>query len=339
MAIVGAGFAGLGLAWHLLSSHEVSCTVFDQEGIGTGASGVASGLLHPFPAVASHYSFMGKEAMHESLCLLNIASQYSREKIADRGGIFKLALTDADKRNYSQLSLRYERLQWWDRMQLQQELHGIKAFPALMIEQGVTVFCEEYLHALWRACAEKGGELKKQRIEAVSDLAGYDIKILCVGASIQKWDPHWKLQLIKGQILTCKAPYPLSAKSVIAQGYLAITKDPLIYHMGSSYEHHYQETAPSLETAKSLIFQKSARYIECLAELKILQCRAAVRVVSPRTHLPVIKKYGQGFYALTAFGSRGLLYHGLLAKQLAESILCRDDERISREFFLSQGYT
>lgn len=51
-AVLGAGFAGLSVAWHLLqlSPQELHLSVdlYDEIGIGGGASGVAGGLLHPY---------------------------------------------------------------------------------------------------------------------------------------------------------------------------------------------------------------------------------------------------------------------------------------------------
>lgn len=334
VAIIGAGFAGLSLAWHLLS-FKVQCTVFDKKGIGQGASGVASGLLHPFPAAASNYSFMGKEALHDSMKLLQEAQKYSREKIADFSGILKLALEDEQKKNYGLLTRRYEGLKWLEVEQVKKEIPCAKSSPALLIENGITVFCKRYLEALWHSCQEKGGDFKIEEIQDLADLEEYPIKVLCCGSSIKTFDPTIPLQLVKGQVLVCRAPYPLSLHSVVAKGYIAITEDPLIYHIGSSYEHHFKEEGPWMEKAKELIFEQLSYYTGIVNELEVLGCRSGVRVMYPKTHLPIIKKYPKGIYAMTAFGSRGLLYHGLLARQLTEMILFGDQTRISREFFLS----
>ena len=335
VAIVGAGFAGLSLAWHLLSCPEVSCTIFDDKGIGKGASGIASGLLHPFPAAATKYSFMGQEAMHCSIELLKVAQRYSKEKVADFSGILKLACDDEEKKSYSALTRRYEGVRWLETGLMRKEVSFIKPCPALLIENGITVFCEKYLKGLWLACQDKKAELKLQAIQQLSHIDEYDIKVMCSGQFIRVFDPQLKLQCIKGQILTCKAPYPLTSRSIIAKGYIAITSDPFIYQIGSTYEHHYKEEAPSIEIAKKLIFEQCSTYTDIVKELKVLECKAGVRIANPKTHLPIIKKYSSREYAITALGSRGLLYHGLVGKQLAQSILSGEEGRISREFFLS----
>ncbi len=45
IAIVGSGFSGCGVCWHLLQSEGVEITLFSA---GGGASHIASGLLHPY---------------------------------------------------------------------------------------------------------------------------------------------------------------------------------------------------------------------------------------------------------------------------------------------------
>ena len=51
-AVLGAGFAGLAVAWHLLAAatprRPVHVEVFDAHGLGGSASAAAAGLLHPF---------------------------------------------------------------------------------------------------------------------------------------------------------------------------------------------------------------------------------------------------------------------------------------------------
>ena len=51
-AVIGGGFAGAALAWHLLAAASarvpVSVTLYDGAGLCGGASRAAAGLLHPF---------------------------------------------------------------------------------------------------------------------------------------------------------------------------------------------------------------------------------------------------------------------------------------------------
>ena len=83
IAVVGAGFAGLSVCHHLLQSCEV--TVFDPLGIGGGASGISTGLLHPFPARLSIRSWLAGEGMDASRELLLVAEKaLGKAAIVDR---------------------------------------------------------------------------------------------------------------------------------------------------------------------------------------------------------------------------------------------------------------
>ncbi|KAK1395927.1 DAO domain-containing protein [Heracleum sosnowskyi] len=75
-AVLGAGFAGLSVTWHLLQhspkENHVCIDIYDDVGIGGGASGVSGGLLHPYsPKVKPLWRSM--ECWKESLKLLSIA--------------------------------------------------------------------------------------------------------------------------------------------------------------------------------------------------------------------------------------------------------------------------
>uniref|UniRef100_A0ACD6AB10 Uncharacterized protein n=1 Tax=Avena sativa TaxID=4498 RepID=A0ACD6AB10_AVESA len=77
-AVLGAGFAGISVAWHLLkhSSKDslVSVDVYDENGVGGGASGVSGGLLHPYSPKAK-LLWRGAEFWKESMGLLHSAEQ------------------------------------------------------------------------------------------------------------------------------------------------------------------------------------------------------------------------------------------------------------------------
>ena len=55
-------------------------------------------------------------------------------------------------------------------------------------------------------------------------------------------------------------------------------------------------------------------------DLTIEGCKAGIRVCRRGDYLPYIEKISKRVYAITAMGSRGLLYHAYYGKQLAEEI-------------------
>ncbi|CAH2078698.1 unnamed protein product [Thlaspi arvense] len=79
-AVLGAGFAGISVAWHLLNDSpkdlRLSVDVYDEIGIGGGASGVSGGLLHPY-SPKGKLLWHGAECWRECLELLNVAESSS----------------------------------------------------------------------------------------------------------------------------------------------------------------------------------------------------------------------------------------------------------------------
>ncbi|CAL9222724.1 unnamed protein product [Arabidopsis halleri] len=86
-AVLGAGFAGIFVAWHLLKCPKelrLSVDVYDEIGIGGGASGVSGGLLHPY-SPKGKLLWHGAECWRECLELLNVAETAASYPPADKG--------------------------------------------------------------------------------------------------------------------------------------------------------------------------------------------------------------------------------------------------------------
>lgn len=86
-AVVGAGLAGLAVAY-FLRQKGCSVTIFDKSGVGAGASGIASGLLHPYPGKKGLLSKYGFEALAATTDLLDRVEEQG-EKVTLRNGIIK----------------------------------------------------------------------------------------------------------------------------------------------------------------------------------------------------------------------------------------------------------
>src|SRR5579864_6815899 len=87
IAIIGAGLSGLSLAWHLIDSASV--TLFDHKGIGGGASGIAAGLMHPYPGQQGLRSFLATEGLLATKRLLAVAQKKSALPLALENGIIR----------------------------------------------------------------------------------------------------------------------------------------------------------------------------------------------------------------------------------------------------------
>ena len=106
---------------------------------------------------------------------------------------------------------------------------------------------------------------------------------------------HWRAVL--------KAP---SSGAKSPRQYMAVTEDPLICHVGATYERDSRSDIPDREAAIRLL----------QPTLPVLNVRAGVRVTNPAHYFPILERINPKTWALTAFGSRGLLYHAYFAKRL-----------------------
>jgi glycine/D-amino acid oxidase-like deaminating enzyme len=293
-AIVGAGFAGLALAWHLLQ-----VDVFDPLGIGGGASGVSTGLLHPYPGEQGRLSLRAYEGIASTKKLLQHAAEALGTKVADESGIIRLVWNEEQHEVFS----RYPDVSLLEK-------------NVFLIRSGITVYPSLYLRGLWLACERKGGRLHHQKIDSTMSLASYDRTIVAAGAGVFgfKESQELKLKRIKGQILTCrkKSGSPPLERSIIAKGYAAKDISEDLFHLGSTYEKEFVSAEPDLKVATELLLPKLAAFG---MEGDVVGCRAGIRVSFMNHYMPSIVRWGEKCWAVTGLGSRGLLYHGLLAEE------------------------
>jgi glycine/D-amino acid oxidase-like deaminating enzyme len=276
IAVIGAGFAGLAAAYYLADRFAV--TVFDQKGVGGGASGVSAGLLHPYPGEKGRKSWHSDEGMEETRKLLKIGEGEMGREVANYGGVIRVG-----------------------RVEGEEDLGD----GHVLIRRGVTVFTKLYLEGLFRACQKRGVELVIKKIGGLQDTDGYDYKVIAAGAGVREF-AKLPVNFVKGQVLTCSLEQPLK-KSICAKQYMAVTEDPYICHFGSTYERDFTSDAPCLETAVQLLKPR----------LPVLGCQAAIRVTNPAHYFPILEEIQPKVWVITALGSRGLLYHAYLGKKLA----------------------
>lgn len=286
IAIVGAGLAGLAAALNLSRNHQVA--IFDAQGIGAGASGASTGLLHPYPGEKGRQSWKANAAMRATLELLCISEGALGRPVAHYGGILKLGMCLSPGSDV--------------------EVLGKNRY---FICSGVTVFVASYLQGLWKACEQRGAALKIQKIASLQELESFDAIILCAGAGIRHFPEcsHLRINFVKGQALICEHAEPLEC-SIVAKQYIALTEAPGICHLGATYERNFISEEPDLEAAVKLL----------KPQFRVLGCRAGVRVTNPAHYFPILEKINPKTWVITALGSRGLLYHGYMGELLTQAL-------------------
>lgn len=306
IAIVGAGFSGLAVCFHLSQACKV--TLFDSKGIGKGASGVSSGLLHPYPAADGKRSYKADLALKEAKELLQSLQNFSDSPLFHDKGIMRHAWTEEQCARFKTHIHNYQDV----------EQCGENLF---LIRSALTIYVPRYLEALWAACESFGASLEIKTLSSVDELKEYDKVILAAGWGMKDFKEcsHLRINYVKGQKLVCQtADNDTLPQSVMSKKYLARMEISNQFEIGSTYERGFTDDLPCLETALKELHPALEEFSK---EAQVMECKAGVRVTRKEGYLPIAEKLSDRCFALTAMGSRGLLYHAYYGKMVAQTIL------------------
>ncbi|GAQ81431.1 hypothetical protein KFL_000800100 [Klebsormidium nitens] len=242
-AIIGAGFAGVAVTWHLLqhatSASPICIDLFDEVGIAGGASGVAGGLLHAFSNKGTSL-WMGQEGYAATLRLLEAAERAQGEAptaeeslIARRKGILRPAVEQRLADNYKKhaesappiddshvVGGRAAIVNGETARKLVPGLAEPVGDTALFLPRGITINPTRYLEGLWRACEQQAGDrgpgrpratLHKQKVDSLAGLsqAGYTAVVICSGAAAVRFPEvacELHLSMCRGRVVELHPP-------------------------------------------------------------------------------------------------------------------------------------
>ncbi len=310
VCVVGAGLAGLSVAWHL-AKQGVEVSLFDSKGIGGGASSVSTGLMHPFPGKKGTRSLRSDEGMKETLLLLDVAEQAIGRSVALRNGLFRAAVTEEQKSSFR--AFQDPDVEWKEI-----SLSELAVHEGLWIAKGVSVFSHLYLQGLWKACSSLGVQFYEECYDYEKrDRSLFDAIVLAGGWEMIDLPICQKLplRLVLGQSVFCRWQRPLPF-SIVSNGHMSVTEDPEICHLGSTYEHSRH---PDPNQVQALMKRIGSFYLP-VDELKIQEVRFGIRIAPKDGHMPIVKEVSPHTWVFTGLGSRGMLYHALLGRELAETI-------------------
>ncbi len=317
IAVVGAGLAGLGVAWHLQKRSEV--VLFDPQGVGGGASGVSTGLLHPFAGRRALRSWRATEGMQATRALLQVAENALGRPVAEHTGVLRLALSDAQRADFQLRASEDPEAIWCESSDVLARVPLAVKAGGLWIPSGIAVYSRSYLDGLWRACSAAGATLERRSIHALHELDAFDHIVLATGSQTLQFAECGALPLerVKGQTLLCRWPSKLPC-SLIGSGHLTPTEDSALCQIGSTYEHRFRDEAPDL-AARTYLREKAAAFYPPVKDFEVIEQRAAVRMAfqDRGAYRPLVAQVAPRAWVFTALGSRGLLYHALLGEHLA----------------------
>jgi len=324
IAILGAGFCGLAAAWHLKKNDNIEITLFDPLGIGKGASGVAAGLLHKYAGSHAKRNWRSEEGYQATLDLLRVAEEELGIPVARNSGMLRVAHSKEQELDFEECSQNNpDDVHWRSAEECKEAVPSLVPLPGIFIDTAMIVDCERYLQGLWLACQRKGVTLEKRGIHSLAELSAYDIIVCAMGAATNSIVElqHIKLKPVKGQVLSCRwpddvapLPYPINS-----QAYLLMNPDNKSCIVGATFEREFVTTDPDLTTALDEILPKLHAFFPYLDASSVITCRAGTRAATP-DHKPLLIKATENCWVLSGMGSKGLLYHALFAKELAELI-------------------
>ncbi|HEX2582622.1 MAG TPA: FAD-dependent oxidoreductase [Chlamydiales bacterium] len=304
VAIIGAGLAGLAVAWHL-KEREAEVTLFGP--LGGGASGVSTGLLHPFPGKMALPSWKAEEGMQAAIELLNVAEKSLGQPVANRAGVFRFALQSIQREKFC------VRPEWKE----QSPVPAAANLPGLWIAEGMTVYSRLYLQGLFQACLAKGIHFEETKVQSLNALSSFDRVVLAAGHETLRF-VDLPLEPVKGQALLCRSKDPLPL-SLIGNGHISPTEDPALCQIGSTYEHNFTDALPHKEVIPELL-AKAAVFYPPAKEFEVVDVRAGIRLGKKGVSKPYIAQLDPRTWVFTGLGSRGLLYHALFGKRIASSL-------------------
>ncbi|XP_062233463.1 uncharacterized protein LOC133930752 [Phragmites australis] len=292
-AVLGAGFAGLSVAWHLLKhspkDSRVCVDIYDDNGVGGGASGVSGGLLHPYSPKVK-LLWRGAEFWKESMDLLRSAELANGSTGSDttsqdetliwRRGILRAPTTEkaADiLLENAQSCLQSCSLQVLDSDAAQRLIPGL-CVPfdfAVYMPLAMNINPKKYLQALFFACQNLAGEasispsaqkefnLYKDHIDNLRQLAGnYDSVIICLGAnarSLPELANKLPLRTCRGVIAEFELPsdtvdedeYGTQSPSILSDAWLAF-QGPRSVSIGSTWQWKDENYASTVSDEEAL---------------------------------------------------------------------------------------
>ncbi|XP_062010546.1 uncharacterized protein LOC133726922 isoform X1 [Rosa rugosa] len=321
-AVLGAGFAGLSVAYHLLKQcpkdSNLRIDVFDEVGIGGGASGVSGGLLHPYSPKAK-LLWRAAECWDEALRLLTVAEaalppNSDDAPIVRRRGILRPALSMKNMmvlKDNAQNGLASCRIEAIDEDGAQNLVPGICSpfNTSFYMPEAVNVHPQRYLEALFLACQTlvkelcasglgvKELHLHKDSIHKLLDLEGeYQAVIVCLGAKadlLPELSGRLPLRTCRGVVAHLQLPdnmggeYPGFGPSILSDAWLAV-QGPRSLYMGSTWEWKSRNSSSNVsadEAAEALkdLLPKACGIYPVVKDWTFIGARAGLRAMPPLT--------------------------------------------------------
>ena len=188
----------------------------------------------------------------------------------------------------------------------------------------MVIDCPSYLQGLWLACSLRGVHLEQTAVTSLAELSSFDRIAVATGAGTLALPElaHLPLRLIKGQVLELAWPskIPPLPFPINSLAYLMMSPNARTCIAGATFERQFTGSDPDAGFALHDILPKINAFMPGFDRSHLVDCRSGLRAVSINRR-PIFIKALENCWVLTGMGSKGLLYHALYAKELADQII------------------
>lgn len=329
--IVGAGLAGVALADALMEL-GVPCQLLDRSGVAAGASGAASGLLHPLPGLRAQPGWRAREAFELALASVQRRALLQPKVIGARG-VFRPS-SSSQRSDF----LRAARDGWAEWCEAGPPVPVPKALAreGLWMAQGLVVDVPLYLKTWVEQLQRRGLDLQlgqelpqTSSQDSLSDSSEKVCTVWCTGIDLQRMLPV-PCEIVRGQALVITPTEEPLGCGVAGRAYLAPLAQGWV--VGATFEHGTLEKQGDAELARRLLQQRVEELWPGgkLLQQPLLQLHVGHRLSTP-DHMPLCGRLPQGDWIIAGLGSKGLLHHVLLARMMAKALVAGRPELLPLE--------
>ncbi|MCH1429528.1 MAG: FAD-dependent oxidoreductase [Chlamydiales bacterium] len=335
IAIIGSGIAGLSIAYYLRAYPEFSVDVYFDDKAENIASGVSTGLLSPFSGLYLTTVEDVSVAFNELCYVIKELEQAESKKIFLSKGAYRFS---RDKRQDKAFSKREKKSPGDIELMDNKELKDLFPFfsqqwKGARVNRAYCLDSMAYLQSL-KSCIEKsqGYSFIQKKLDNLDEVKDYDFIFVAAGAGSLSFIPpaikeKYKLHLVKGQVLEYQAENLPFSQPLVSSKYLIPNKSNQRLILGATFEKSFTSSSPEQTQALNELKEKGEEVFPKLKELIITKQKSALRLCSGK-HKPLWGSLDERVFYLTSLGSKGLLYHALLAKELVSAFVLKQSPKI-----------
>lgn len=326
VAIIGTGFSGLSTAWHLTQLGITNITLLDSNDIGTGASGIAAGLLYKFTGLRAKPSWNFDQGYAATLRLLNVAQEFVSEPLIRFTGLIRPAAHTEQEKDFALCAKKHpEEVMLMSPQEYPNSFGNVPTHSGLFIRSAAIIECPKYLQGLWLACKKRGVKFEQRNVASLDEVKHFDRVVIAAGGATTSLPElkHLPITPVKGQLLELEWPEGISPCEypINSLAYLLMQPNHKTCIVGATFERHFPHANPDLQLACQLILPKIQPFFPMLESKNVIICRSAIRA-STDDHKPILLQFSEKCWVLTGMGSKGLLYHALYGEELARRVAC-----------------